>query len=133
MLRKIISAIILIPLAVIIIGFAVANRQVVTVSFDPFDATQPALSLTLPLFAMVFVLVILGVIIGGIAAWLRQGHWRRSARRLDHEVRGLRAETAAMREKLAAQSNAQNSPQNSPQDTAPLQPTPPLIAPPPGV
>jgi hypothetical protein len=41
----------------------------------------------------------------------------------------LRAETAAMREKLAAQSNAQNSPQ----DTAPLQPTPPLITPPPGV
>jgi uncharacterized integral membrane protein len=125
MLRKIISAVILIPLAIVIIGFAVANRQVVTVSFDPFDSTQPALSLTLPLFAMVFVLVILGVIIGGIAAWLRQGHWRRSARRLDHEVRGLRAETAAMREKLAAQ--------NAAQDTAPLQPTPPLITPPPNV
>lgn len=122
MLRKIISAVVLIPLAIIIIGFAVANRQVVTVSFDPFDSTQPALSLTLPLFAMVFVLVILGVIIGGAAAWLRQGHWRRSARRLDHEVRGLRAETAAMREKLAAQ--------NAAQDAAPLQPTPPLITPP---
>jgi len=37
-IRKIIPAVILVPLAVIIIAFAVANRQIVTVSFDPFSA-----------------------------------------------------------------------------------------------
>jgi len=48
--RKIIAAIILVPLAVVIIAFAVANRQIATVSLDPFSAEHPAASLTLPLF-----------------------------------------------------------------------------------
>ena len=71
------------PLAVVIVAFAVANRQIVTVSFDPFGAEHPAASLTLPLFALIIVLLIVGVVIGGIAAWLRHGKWRRTARRLD--------------------------------------------------
>ena len=43
-----------------------------TVSFDPFSATSPAYAATLPLFVLIFVLLILGVLIGGIAAWIRQ-------------------------------------------------------------
>ena len=86
MLRKIVAALILVPLAVVIVAFAVANRQIVTVSFDPFSPERPAASVTLPLFALVIVLLILGVLIGGIAAWLRQGKWRRTARRLEREV-----------------------------------------------
>ena len=43
-LRKIVAAIILVPLAVVIIAFAVANRQIVTVSLDPFSAEHPAAS-----------------------------------------------------------------------------------------
>ena len=51
MLRKILSAVILVPLLVIFVAFAVANRQTVTVSFDPFSSTaQPAYAVTLPLF-----------------------------------------------------------------------------------
>jgi uncharacterized integral membrane protein len=88
--RKIIAAIILVPLAVIIIAFAVANRQIVTVSLDPFSAEHPAASLTLPLFALVIVLLVLGVLIGGIAAWLRQSKWRRTARRLEREIAALK-------------------------------------------
>lgn len=103
MLRKIVSAIIIVPLVVILIGFAVANRQIVSVSFDPFDQAQPAYALTLPLFAVVFVLLILGVVIGGAAAWLRQSHWRRAARNLDREVRELRAELEVLRRQADAQ------------------------------
>ena len=53
------------PLAVVIIAFAVANRQIVTVSLDPFSGDEPAASVTLPLFALVIVLLIVGVLIGG--------------------------------------------------------------------
>jgi uncharacterized integral membrane protein len=95
--RKIIAAIILVPLAVIIIAFAVANRQIVTVSLDPFSAEHPAASLTLPLFALVIVLLVLGVLIGGIAAWLRQSKWRRTARRLEREIADLHLEIEAMK------------------------------------
>jgi len=80
--RKIATAIVVVPLAAVIVAFAVANRQTVTVSFDPFSSTSPAYAATLPLFAVIFVVLILGVVVGGVAAWIRQGKWRRAARRL---------------------------------------------------
>ncbi|MGA8357538.1 MAG: LapA family protein, partial [Xanthobacteraceae bacterium] len=83
MLRKIVAALILVTLGVILIAFAVANRQAVTVSFDPFNTANPAASVALPLFALVIVLLIAGVVIGGSASWLRHGRWRRTARRLE--------------------------------------------------
>jgi uncharacterized integral membrane protein len=90
LLRKIVAAIVLVPLAIIIIALAVANRQVVTVSLDPFSTAAPAASLTLPLFVLMIVLLIAGVIVGGMAAWLRQSKWRRTARRLEREAADLR-------------------------------------------
>jgi uncharacterized membrane protein YciS (DUF1049 family) len=96
-LRKIVAAVILIPLAVVIIAFAVANRQIVTVSLDPFSSEHPASSLTLPLFGLIIVLLIAGVVIGGVAAWLRQAKWRRIARRLEREAEQLRGEVASLR------------------------------------
>lgn len=92
LLRKIVAAIILVPFAIVITAFAVANRHLVTVSLDPFNASAPAASVTLPLFALVFVLLILGVLIGGAASWLRHGGGRRAARRLQGEVTALHAE-----------------------------------------
>jgi len=102
MFQKIVTAVIIVPLAAIIIAFAVANRQSVTVSFDPFSTVNPAYAATLPLFLMIFVLVILGVIVGGAAAWLRQSKWRRAARKLDAEVRVLHQELDSLRERAAA-------------------------------
>ena len=96
MLRKIVTFVVLVPLAVIIIAFAVANRQVVTVSFDPFSANAPAAAVTLPLFALVILLLIIGVLIGGLAVWLRQGRWRLTARRLERELQRLRGKVAAL-------------------------------------
>jgi len=101
MFRKVVTAIIVVPLAIVIVAFAVANRQVVTVSFDPFSSANPAYAASLPLFVLIFVLVILGVIIGGVAAWLRQATWRRTARRLDADVRALHQELEAMRRRAA--------------------------------
>jgi uncharacterized integral membrane protein len=92
MIRKIVSALILVPLAIVLIALAVANRRTVTVSLDPLDPAHPALSYSLPLFALILALLIGGVIVGGIAAWLRQARWRRAARRAEREARDLRAE-----------------------------------------
>ena len=90
--RNLIAALILVPLAIVIIAFAVANRQIVTVSLDPFSAEHPAASVALPLFGLIIVFLIVGVLIGGIAAWLRQARWRRMARRLEREAGALRGE-----------------------------------------
>jgi uncharacterized integral membrane protein len=102
MFRKILTAVIVIPLAVIIIAFAVANRQAVTVSFDPFSAAHPAYAVTVPLFILLFVVLILGVIVGGIAAWLNQSAWRRTARKLDADMRALHDELEALRRRETA-------------------------------
>jgi uncharacterized integral membrane protein len=90
-MRKALTALILVPLGIVIVMFAVANREIVTVAFDPFDTAHPAFALTLPLFIMIFVLVGLGVLIGGVASWLNQRRWRVRARRAEAEARELRA------------------------------------------
>jgi uncharacterized integral membrane protein len=105
-LRRIVAAIILIPLAIIIVAFAVANRHAVTVSFDPFAGDEPAVSLTLPLFALVILLLIFGVLIGGLAAWLGQGKWRGAARRFERELLQLRSKIAALEGKAGPAANA---------------------------
>ena len=92
MIRKIVTAVVLVPLAAIIIAFAVANRQIITVSFDPFDSTEPAYAASVPLFVLIFVLVIFGVFLGGMAAWLRQARWAWAARRAEKENQELRLE-----------------------------------------
>lgn len=90
-MRKFLSFIVLVPLAALLVMFAIANRHIVTVSFDPFSSTNPAFALTGPLFIVVFVLVGIGVIVGGAAAWLKQRKWRARARRAEAEVRAVRA------------------------------------------
>jgi uncharacterized integral membrane protein len=100
MFRKLVFWLILVPLAIVILMFAVANREIVTVSFDPFSATAPAAAVSVPLFVLVFVLVILGVIIGGVASWLRQSGYRRVARNRDADVTALRREIETLNAKL---------------------------------
>ena len=92
MIRKIVTALVLVPLAIAFITFAVANRQIVVISLDPFDQTHPAIAMSLPLFALILVFIIGGVVVGGIAAWLKQSKWRRAARLAEWEARELRAE-----------------------------------------
>ena len=96
-MRKFISVIVLAPLAIVIVMFAVANREIVGVSFDPFDSAHPAFAVNVPMFILIFVLVGLGVLIGGIAAWLKQHKWRTRARRAESDARELRAELDARR------------------------------------
>src|ERR1700731_2626417 len=92
MIRKIVTALVLVFLALVLISFAVANRQIVTVSFDPFDHANPALVFAQPMYLLVFVLLIGGVVVGGCAAWLRQTKWRSRARRAEAQVSTLRSQ-----------------------------------------
>lgn len=123
-MRRTLTFIIVVPLALIIIAFAVANRQIVTVSFDPFSTDNPAYSSTLPLFLLIFVLVIFGVIVGGTAAWLRQSKWRRIARKLDAENRQLLQELSLARKRFAEPA-VTAPPPTAASEPAPLQAIPP--------
>ena len=98
-MRKFLKALILVPLALVIVVFAIANRQLVTITLDPFGDSKIAFAL--PLFLLAFVLVIFGVIIGGVAAWLRQHKWRRAAHQLDRELAAVRTERDSLKRALA--------------------------------
>jgi uncharacterized integral membrane protein len=125
MIRKFVTALILVPLAIVVVAFAVANRQTVVVSFDPFDQASPAFARPVPLYALVLALVIAGVVVGGVAAWLRQGKWRRAARLAQGEARELRAELDRFKQRTGAG--------GLPGQPMPADHTPRLTIPPPAV
>jgi uncharacterized integral membrane protein len=93
LLRKIVAIVIVLPLAILMIAFAVANRRIVTVSLDPFGGSDSGVSL--PLFVLIILLLIIGVLIGGLAAWVRQGKWRSAARRGERQLQALRKKLEA--------------------------------------
>lgn len=109
MLRKLLFIAIAIPSAMLLVAWAVANRQPITVSFDPFDAVTPAYVVTAPLYLVGFAILIVGVVIGGAAAWLEQGRWRRARRRLAAENAHLQSELERA-ERQAAPRVPPNSP-----------------------
>ena len=113
--RKLVAALILVPLAVIIVAFAVANRQFVTVSFDPFSTAEPAAALSLPLFLVLFAVLIVGVVIGGFASWLRHGRGRWAVRRLEREV-------ARLHDEIDAHKRLAGTPPNPPETAKPPEP-----------
>jgi uncharacterized integral membrane protein len=121
LLRRIVAAIILVPLAIVIVALAVANRQTVTVSFDPLGDT-PAASLSMPLFVLILGLLIAGVIIGSVASWLRQGKWRGAARRFERDTQMLRGKLSA----YEGMTDRQNAMRRTPEPPAPLRLRPPV-------
>ena len=83
--------------------FAVANRAFVTLSFDPFSSDTPALAFSVPLFIVVFVFLIFGIIIGALVSLARQ--WR-----LWRAVRHAEAEAATLKAEIEARDQAQAPP-----------------------
>lgn len=96
-MKKILAVVILVPIAIIAVALSVANRHAVALSLDPFNSADPAVAVSMPLFVLVFAAIAVGVVIGGVGAWLGQGRWRRQARRLRHELQDARRENAQYR------------------------------------
>ena len=101
-MRKFFTTLVVISLGLIFITFAVANRHFVTVSFDPFNSSDPSVAVTLPLFLVIIVAAIAGVVAGGMATWFRQGRWRRAARQHEADAQQARAQLADLRAGSAA-------------------------------
>ena len=101
-MRQFLKALILLPVAIAVVLLAIANRKPVILSFDPFTPEGPLFSWTVPLFALMFLCLMLGVVIGGVACWLAQAKHRRLERRYRREARRLRDE----RERLRTQGGA---------------------------
>ena len=100
MIRKIANWVILLLITAVVVTFAVANRQSITVNLDPLGVTSPPVSVSLKVWVLALGMVIVGVIIGGLAVWFRQSRWRRSTRALDRELRVLRSENQDLKQRI---------------------------------
>jgi uncharacterized integral membrane protein len=91
----------MIPAFIALALLAMANQQPVTVSFDPFDASDTDFTVTVPLYVLGFTILIAGVVLGGCAAWLKQGRHRRLGNRLAAENVMIRTELASLKGRAA--------------------------------
>ncbi|WP_349369558.1 LapA family protein [Salinarimonas sp.] len=101
-MRRIITLLILIPIALFVALMAMANRAPVLISFDPFTPENPVWSVSGPVWIVLFATFAAGVIVGGIAAWLVQGKHRKAERSYKREARDLRREVDRAKEREAA-------------------------------
>lgn len=65
--------------------------------FGSVPSRHSLISLVLPLYAYLLGALIVGVILGGTAAWMAQGRWRRVARRRATEAVRWQAEADRLR------------------------------------
>lgn len=101
-MKTLVRVLIVLPLALVIVLLAVANRTPVQVSLDPFSGAAPLVSFSAPLFVIVLAAAVVGVVFGGLAVWWSQGRHRRAARLQARELDRARAEAARLRETASA-------------------------------
>lgn len=94
---RFVKLLILVPVAIVLVTLAVANRGAASFTIDPFNPGNPGLSFTAPLFVLLFLAMVAGVILGGAATWMRQGRFRKAARHHESEARKLRDQMARPR------------------------------------
>ena len=101
-MRRFLVLFVLLPLAIVVVTLSVANREAIVLSLDPFGAPSPRWSVELPLFIVLFATLGLGILIGGIATWVRQGKWRHTARFERANAARLRQDIERLRERAIA-------------------------------
>ncbi len=94
MMNRVLTVAVFIPLAIVLIALAVANRDPVAFTLDPFNPGNPGLTVTLPLFAYLFAALALGLVIGSMATWFRQGRYRKLARQRSADADKIAARPA---------------------------------------
>jgi hypothetical protein len=105
MLRRVLRILIALPVAVLLVTLAVANRHSVRLVLDPFRSDEPVLFLVLPFYVYLFGVLLLGIVIGGLTVWLTQARWRRTARRRTAEAQRWRAEADRLTRERQAQAS----------------------------
>jgi uncharacterized integral membrane protein len=92
--RRILSWALWLPAAILLIAFVVANRQWVTLSFDPFNVPHPAFAIAMPLWSVLMAGLFIGICVGWAASWANQGRARKKARADKAELDRLRQQAA---------------------------------------
>ncbi|MCF4166079.1 lipopolysaccharide assembly protein LapA domain-containing protein [Zavarzinia compransoris] len=66
---KLRNLLITLPVIIVVVALALANRRPVVLSFDPFNTATAGNGVEVPLFIALFGALIIGILIGGTVAW----------------------------------------------------------------
>jgi uncharacterized integral membrane protein len=109
--RKLILALVVVPLGVVLIALAVVNRAPTELILDPLGGTEPSLTVEAPFFLFLLGAFAIGLVIGGLASWFNQGKWRRTAREEAREARDWRRQADRLEKELESLDPAHHRPQ----------------------
>lgn len=100
------SKLIGLPVAIIIVVFAVSNRQAVTLTFWPLPG-----DVTMPVYLLSGMVLLVGFALGGIISWIGGGQQRQRVRAAETKARSLGRELALIDtdQRPQAQRNADKS------------------------
>ena len=109
-MRRILRWVIWLPVAIVVISFAVANRQWTRLSLDPFSSTTPFLTIEMPLWALFIFGVFIGLLVGWVACWFAQGKHRKLSRERRGEITRLQSEIESAKNPAPISSSTELSP-----------------------
>jgi uncharacterized integral membrane protein len=96
-MKRLLKLLLLVPVALVVVAVADTNRHFVLIYLDPFaGAAEGGTQISAPLYIVVFLAIMLGAVLGGVATYFEQGKYRRAARRARNEADSLRAEIARL-------------------------------------
>jgi uncharacterized integral membrane protein len=103
---KLLYWLIALPIGLILIVFSVSNRDGVVVSFSPLPY-----EMSIPLFLLVFVIFVVGVLVGGLLGWMGGHGARRRSRERRRRIMELEAALGEAEARQKAPAPALVSPQ----------------------
>ena len=77
-------------MALVAIFLAIANRQSITLRLDPFIGVDAFWQVSMPLYLLIFLSILVGMVIGGFVSWRRAASARSQARAYRRQVRQQR-------------------------------------------
>ena len=124
-MKKWLSRLLWIPVLVFAVLFLVANRQAVSLSLDPFNASAPAVTtFPLPLWGWLIMMLFIGFGVGAFALWISARPKRAKARAEHRELKSLRR---ALTEERRRREEAERALQDAPRETRPPPQDAPLL------
>mgnify|MGYP000271209070 CR=1 FL=1 len=94
-------------IGLVMIALAVANRETVLFSLDPFGGPEPFIGLSVPLFLVLFAGLLIGFAAGAMLTWMAERPHRRAARQSRKVIEKMEREQPGTGSLSAAPQNSQ--------------------------
>lgn len=101
-MKKLLSRLLWVPVGLVLVVFLVSNRQMVSVSLDPFSVDNPAIGIgPAPLWIWLIVMLFVGYVLGAASTWFGGRGRRKLANQERKALKAAEAEIATLKAGVA--------------------------------